>query len=226
MTTLPFSRIADRYDLANRILSFGLDILWRKTLLRELKSLNPSPDRFLDIACGSGDILRFAKEFFPKGVRFFGLDPCGKMLDIAQKRVGKYCCLVRGKAENLPFKSGVFDIITVAFGVRNFEDRKKGLREIFRTLKGGGILGILEFSPPENGNSLEHLGWYYTKRVVPLLGGLITGNREAYNYLASSIERFPIPQKLLKELEKIGFKPLRVRKFKPSPAVLYILQKP
>ncbi|HIO42278.1 MAG TPA: ubiquinone/menaquinone biosynthesis methyltransferase [Aquifex sp.] len=226
MTTLPFSRIADRYDLANRILSFGLDILWRKTLLREIKALNPSPNRFLDIACGSGDILRFAKDFFPKGVKFFGLDPCGRMLNIAQRRVGKYCCLVRGRAENLPFKGGVFEVVTVAFGVRNFEDRRGGLREIFRTLKRGGILGILEFSPPSNGNPLEHLGWCYTKRVVPLLGGVITGDRGAYDYLASSVERFPTYTEFLRELEEIGFKPVKVRRFIPSPAVLYVVRKP
>ena len=226
MKSLPFSRIARRYDLANRVLSLGLDILWRKTLLREIKSLKPSPERFLDIACGSGDILSFAKDYFPKGVKFFGLDPCGEMLGIAQRRVGSYCCLLKGRAENLPFKGETFDIVTVAFGVRNFEDRKRGLSEIYRVLKGGGVLGILEFSPPGDGNPLLSLGWLYTKYLVPLLGGVITGERGAYDYLAESIERFPTPALFIKVLKSTGFIPLKVKAFPPSPAVLYIAEKP
>ena len=226
MQRLPFSRIAPRYDLANRVLSLGLDLLWRKKLVERLVKLKPTPQRFLDIACGSGDILRLALKSFPKGVLFIGLDPCGEMLDIAQRRLSKNVFLLKGRAENLPFKGESFDIATVAFGVRNFADRKRGLDEIYRTLRGGGVLGILEFSPPSNGNIFEHLGWWYTKRVVPLLGGLITGDREAYGYLASSIERFPTAEKFLSELEGVGFRPLKVERLTPSPAVLYILKKP
>ena len=228
MKTLLFSRIARRYDFANRVLSLGLDTLWRRTLLEEILKFQPSPERFLDIACGSGDILSLAKDYFPKGVKFIGLDPCGEMLKIAQKRLDNSCPLIKGRAENLPLKSKTFDIVTVAFGVRNFEDRQRGLSEIYRVLKGGGLLGILEFSPPGdgNGNTIENIGWWYTKRLVPLLGGVITGNREAYRYLAESIERFPTPALFLKELKGIGFIPLKVKKFLPSPAVLYILGKP
>ena len=221
-----FSRIADRYDLANRLLSFGSDLFWRKALIRELKRIQPNPKRFLDIACGSGDVLALAKEKYPKGVGFVGLDPCGEMIEVAQKKVGSFAFLIRGQAENLPFKGGSFDIVSVSFGVRNFSDRLGGIREIFRVLKPKGVLGVLEFSPPEKGNLFLKLGWFYTERLVPLLGGIIAGDRSAYEYLARSIAQFPKAKDFVREVESVGFKTLEVRKFPPSPAVLYLFEKP
>ena len=220
-----FSRIAERYDLANRLLSLGLDILWRKRLLSEVANTKPDLNNLLDIACGTGDVLVLAQKTFSEKVALTGLDPCLNMLKRAQKKLGKRAKLVRGIAEELPFKGEKFDAITVAFGVRNFSNRLKGLKEIRRVLKPRGVLGVLEFSPPDNGNLLSHLGWFYTEKVVPRLGSFITGDCEAYAYLSSSISKFPTPKTFTREVENIGFETVKVVKFLPSPTVLYIFVK-
>ncbi len=223
-----FDQISRKYDIANRVLSLGMDTLWRKKALKEaFKHLPAKKIDMLDIACGTGDMLTTAKEIFKDRLNLgVGLDPSLKMVERAKSKCRNLNFhLVLGTAENLPFKENSFDLITVAFGVRNFKNRQKGLKEIYRTLKEGGILTILEFSPPSNGNFLEKLSWFYTKRIVPLLGGVITGNKEAYSYLSNSIERFPTSENLSKELKHIGFQVLVVKKLFPPITVLYVGRK-
>ena len=217
-----FSKIASNYDLANRVLSLGMDIGWRKTLVGWSHRFKPDAERILDLACGTGDVVKEAKKVFPKGVRYIGLDPCGEMLNVARKRLDGEIPLVRGVAENLPFKEGVFDVVFISFGLRNFSDRKQALGEIYRVLKPGGVVSVLEFTKPVGKNPLSALGWLYTKYAVPLLGGEISGDFEAYRYLARSIEHFLTPEEVVKEFAQSGFKPLKVELFKPAPTTLFI----
>jgi len=223
-----FDQIANRYDIANHLLSFGTHLLWKKQLVKEAFNKNPlKVEKMLDIACGTGDILELANRNHPSVVKV-GLDPSSEMLKKARQRFKdvEHVYLIRGNAENLPFKGESFELITVSFGVRNFQNRKKAFENIFRTLKRGGIFAILEFAKPDNGNLLQHAAWCYTKNFVPFAGALITNQKEAYQYLVKSIERFPLPNKLLLELKEVGFSTLMVKRVFPPIAVLYILQKP
>jgi demethylmenaquinone methyltransferase/2-methoxy-6-polyprenyl-1,4-benzoquinol methylase len=223
-----FNSIAERYDLANRLISLNLDCCWRKKACGEaLKALSPIESKIsvLDVACGTGDMLRCLKKKLDEkgiGAEFYGLDCSENMLEVAKKKV-PFARLVPGFAEEMPFGDESFDIITVAFGVRNFSDRKKGIEELYRVLKPNGVLAVLEFS--RNYSALGRLAWFYTRRIVPLVGSLITGNRKAYTYLAESIERFPQPEELAEEFENAGFSILKLRWFFPRIAFLLLLRK-
>ncbi|ASJ02013.1 ubiquinone biosynthesis protein UbiE [Thermococcus profundus] len=222
-----FNSIASRYDLANRLISLDLDCCWRrKTCEEALKALPPAGKiKVLDVACGTGDMLRcLRKKLGEKGISgdFYGLDCSENMLEVAKKKV-PFAKLVPGFAEKIPFDDGSFDLITVAFGVRNFSDRKRAIKELYRVLKPGGVLAVLEFS--RNPSVLGKLAWFYTERVVPLVGGLITGNKKAYTYLVESIGKFPHPEELAREFESAGFSTLKLRWFFPRIAFLLLLRK-
>lgn len=220
-----FDSIARRYDLANHVISLGMHLFWKKKALRESRNfLKREEISILDLACGTGDLLKFAEEIFPKAKEKVGLDPSGEMLQRAVRR-GLKAHFIRGAAEYLPFKDNSFDLITVSFGVRNFENRGKAFEEIFRVLKPDGIFTVLEFAKPDNGDLFQNLSWCYTKRVVPTLGGIISGSKEPYEYLAQSIERFPLPKNLTEEVERKGFKTLKVERLFPPITVLYIFKK-
>ncbi len=223
-----FDSIAKYYDIANHLTSFGTHLIWKKKMVKEsFKFLPNSVEKMLDIACGTGDIIAFAEKIKPS-IEFFGIDPSLEMLKKAQTRLNfvKKLFLIRGFAENLPFKGEQFDLITVSFGVRNFSNRRKGFEEIFKVLKPKGVLSILEFSKPDNGDLLQNLSWLYTKKIVPIVGSVLTQQPEAYKYLVQSIERFPLPFQLIHEVESVGFLPLKVKRLFPPIAVLYIFKKP
>ncbi len=220
-----FDAIARRYDLANNVISLGLHRFWKKKALREsARYLKGGSVRMLDIACGTGDLLQLAERYIPRLKLKVGLDPSFNMLALACAERGENL-LVKGKAERLPFFPETFDLITVSFGVRNFENRRRALEEIRRVLKVGGIFTVLEFSKPEGDGVIQKLGWFYTEKLVPLLGGLISGNREAYDYLVGSIEAFPTPRGLVEEVGKVGFRTLKVERLFPPVTVLYIFEK-
>ncbi|WP_297468832.1 class I SAM-dependent methyltransferase, partial [Thermococcus sp.] len=142
--------------------------------------------------------------------------------EIAKKKV-PFAELKVGNAEDIPFPDRSFDLVSVAFGLRNFSERKKAISEIHRVLKQGGILLLLEFS--RNESFLGKLAWSYTRSVVPIIGGILTGNREAYNHLWRSIEAFPSPEELSLEFEKRGFEVLTIRWFFPRIAFVMVLRK-
>ncbi|WP_367883574.1 ubiquinone/menaquinone biosynthesis methyltransferase [Thermococcus peptonophilus] len=172
-----FNSIAERYDLANRLISLNLDCCWRRRTCEEaLEALSPAGGgriSVLDVACGTGgDMLRcLKKKLDEKGIcaEFYGLDCSENMLEVAKKKV-PFARLVPGFAEEMPFDDESFDFITVAFGVRNFFDRRKAIGELYRVLKPDGVLAVLEFS--RNPSILGKLAWFYTERVVPLVGGV------------------------------------------------------
>ncbi|MCU0453281.1 MAG: bifunctional demethylmenaquinone methyltransferase/2-methoxy-6-polyprenyl-1,4-benzoquinol methylase UbiE [Bacteroidetes bacterium] len=199
-----FDAIAPTYDVLNRVLSFGVDALWRRRLIRTLQPL--AGQRILDVACGTGDLLIGLSQEMPGSL--VGLDLAPEMLQIAARRLRKAGVdgsLVRGAAECLPFASASFDVVSVAFGIRNFEDLSAGLREMHRVLRPGGQLRILEFSRPRRGLWGSLFTWYFVA-VVPKIGRWISGHPEAYTYLPTSVAAFHDSDSLDQILRTAGLK--------------------
>ncbi|ADR19677.1 bifunctional demethylmenaquinone methyltransferase/2-methoxy-6-polyprenyl-1,4-benzoquinol methylase UbiE [Calditerrivibrio nitroreducens] len=195
-----FNNIAPKYDLLNRLLSFRRDVYWRK---KSINLLNISDGMtILDLACGTGDmIIQLRKKI--KDVNIIGADFSKNMLDIARQK-GVMNPLINADAHYLPFKDGSFDRIMIAFGFRNVVNKEIGLKELFRVLKPGGILCILEFSQPE-GKIFSKIYRFYFQKVLPFIGGLISGNRNAYSYLPDSVYKFPKKDDYKKMILNAGF---------------------
>ena len=221
-----FNSIAERYDMVNRLTTLGLDKSWRrKACERALEHIEGENLRILDIACGTGDMIRCMRKRLEKrglSATFHGLDCSERMLEIAREKV-PFAQLKVGNAEDIPFPDESFDLVSVAFGLRNFSDREKAIVEIHRVLKRDGILLLLEFS--RNESFLGKLAWFYTKGVVPVIGGLLTGNRKAYDHLWRSIDAFPSPEELSLEFEKRGFKALSFEWLFPRIAFVMVLRR-
>ncbi|MCU0793804.1 MAG: bifunctional demethylmenaquinone methyltransferase/2-methoxy-6-polyprenyl-1,4-benzoquinol methylase UbiE [Opitutaceae bacterium] len=206
-----FSRIAGRYDLANRLLSGGVDIWWRRRLMSKVRAGNPRT--ILDLATGSGDVAFALAAGLPADVRITGMDFCQPMLDQA---VAKQAA--SGRGANIEFRQGdglalpadtaSFDAVTVSFGLRNMADRHRALTEMRRVLRPGGRVHILEFSQPWGW--FRPIYYFYTKRILPHIAGWLTGDRSAYAYLNDSIEAYPDHQAMAEELRRAGFGDVRV----------------
>ncbi len=202
-----FSSVAPRYDLANHWLSGGIDFYWRKRLVKLAQKNNPTD--ILDLATGSGDVLFALRKGLGDKVNLTGLDFCEPMLEQARKKRslrGLAECanqFLHGDCLSLPFEDNSFDLITIAFGLRNLADRGKGLKEMHRVLRTGGRLIILEFSQPY----LWFRPFYYSylRGILPWVARCLTGDRDAYLYLGTSIAGFPNREGLGKEIEKAGF---------------------
>ncbi|WP_276389794.1 bifunctional demethylmenaquinone methyltransferase/2-methoxy-6-polyprenyl-1,4-benzoquinol methylase UbiE [Eudoraea chungangensis] len=203
--TKMFDNISSNYDGLNRVISFGIDIKWRKRLVNLLKA--KKPNRILDIATGTGDL---AIQLVDTGAKeIIGLDISSGMLEIGKKKIAdkelaSQIKMVIGDSEDLPFSDNYFDAITVAFGVRNFENLEIGLSEIYRVLKPNGNLAILETSVPtkfpfKQGYSI------YSKYLLPTIGRLFSNDRSAYTYLSESAAAFPYGKDFNNILGKIGF---------------------
>ncbi|MGQ9510595.1 MAG: bifunctional demethylmenaquinone methyltransferase/2-methoxy-6-polyprenyl-1,4-benzoquinol methylase UbiE [Thermaceae bacterium] len=200
-----FSEIAPRYDLLNRLLSFGQDQAWRRRAVA--LALENAPRRILDLATGTGDLAIALKRAHPRA-EVVGADFAPPMLELARRKVerlGLEVAFLEADALALPFPEGRFDAITVAFGFRNFADYGQALREMHRVLAPGGRAVILEFPPPPKG-AFGLVYRAYFKGILPLLGGLISGNLQAYRYLPDSVERFPDPETLRGMMEEAGFR--------------------
>lgn len=200
-----FDTISGNYDGLNRVISFGIDIKWRNRVVAILKKRNPN--KVLDIATGTGDL---AINLVKTGAeQIIGLDISKGMLEVGKKKVADKGLdttieMVVGDSENLPFEDDSFDAVTVAFGVRNFEDLEKGLSEIYRVLKPSGTFVVLETSVPTN-FPFKQGYWFYTKSILPLIGKLFSKDRSAYTYLSESAAVFPYGQAFNNILGKIGF---------------------
>lgn len=201
-----FDKIAPRYDLLNRLLSLGIDVQWRRRALRYLK--NHRPETLLDVATGTADVaLMAAKMLDPKQI--VGIDIANQMLDIGRVKIRKAglqekITLETGDSENLRFPADSFDAVTVAFGVRNFENLEKGLGEMRRVLRPGGRVVILEFSRPR-AFPFKQLYNSYFKYVLPLIGRLTSRDVRAYTYLFESVQAFPEGEDFLNILSKTGY---------------------
>ncbi len=198
-----FGSIAPKYDLANTVLSFGSHHLWKRWLVRLLPQ--SSNLKVLDLCTGTGDLLPILESRFGKAS---GADFCKEMLDLARDRYskrGKIFELHQADAMNLSFEDSSFDIVTVSFGVRNFKDLSNGLSEIFRIIKPAGYLLVLEFGQPQ-GIVFGPLYRFYSKYIIPIIGGFLTGNKTAYTYLPETSKAFPCGEKFCENLTAAGFK--------------------
>lgn len=201
-----FDVISPRYDLLNRMLSGGIDVSWRKKALNELKKIKP--ETILDVATGTGDVAIMAVKLLHPG-QIIGIDISEGMLQKGREKIKSLGLqdkikLRTGDSEAIDFPDNSFDAVTVAFGVRNFQDLEKGLSEMRRVLRPGGKLVILEFSKP-SGFLSRHLYDFYMKTVTPFLGKIFSGNGKAYRYLDESIKKFPEGGNFIKILSESGF---------------------
>lgn len=200
-----FTSIASRYDRMNHILSGGVDCYWRRKLIQSVAET--APKTVLDLATGSGDVALALKIKLGPSSHIVGLDFCQAMLDEAERKKqkkGLSLDLICGDCHHLPFENNSFDAATLAFGLRNFENRRAALEEIRRVLKHpGGILWVLEFSQPQAW--LRPFYYRYLKFFLPLIAHLGTGCKGAYDYLATSIEHFPTKESLQNEILGAGF---------------------
>ncbi len=225
-----FDDIADTYDLANRVLSMGIDIQWRKKGCdKAFEILNKKTlGQVTDVATGTGDLLIYWREQAQKnGVtieKYVGVDPSIGMLEVARKKVN-FAEFIEGKAQTLPIADESSDVISISYGIRNVVDRPEALREFHRALKPGGIVMILEFTKQERKGMLDKVVDFGMKQVLPRVGGLISKNYEAYKYLPDSIEEFLTTEMLSRELEEAGFEMKYTKSFSMGISTLLVAQK-
>ncbi|NBW27222.1 MAG: bifunctional demethylmenaquinone methyltransferase/2-methoxy-6-polyprenyl-1,4-benzoquinol methylase UbiE [Flavobacteriaceae bacterium] len=200
-----FDTISGNYDGLNRVISFGIDIKWRKKVLKLVSDKNPKT--VLDIATGTGDLAILMTN--TSAEKIIGLDISAGMLEVGRnkikaKNLSDKIEMILADSENMPFEDNTFDAITVAFGVRNFENLEKGLAEILRVLKPNGIFVILETSVPDK-TPYKQGYTFYSKNILPLIGKLFSKDNSAYQYLSESASVFPYGEALNNILRKIGF---------------------
>lgn len=217
-----FSSIADHYDRANAILSFGMHVRWNRALVKTLKSRS----RLLDLCAGTGEIAFTYLQENPEGLATL-LDFCPKMLGVAQRKGKAFeprFVIQEGDAQALPFDSDAFDAISIAYGIRNVQEPMRCFREVYRVLQKGGVFSILELTRPKN----PLLKWghaLYLATMLPILGQVIAKNRKAYSYLGRSIQKFFSSSLLREQLSEAGFVHIHQKKFMGGVATLMTCKK-
>ena len=203
-----FGRVAPRYDLLNHLLSFQTDRYWRAITVRRVAHILQRPNaRVVDLCCGTGDLTLALQAKAHETARIQGSDFCHPMLVTASRKsldCGALITYLEADALQLPLAEGSFDLITVAFGFRNFANYRKGLIELRRVLRPGGQLAILEFSQPPNPIFRGAYNWY-SRHILPRVGAMISGSSDAYTYLPESVRKFPGPDELAVEMRDCGF---------------------
>jgi demethylmenaquinone methyltransferase/2-methoxy-6-polyprenyl-1,4-benzoquinol methylase len=218
-----FNNISGKYDLLNRVLSVGIDIRWRKKTIKELASIKPQ--MILDVATGTGDLAITTYNLL-KPSKIVGVDISSGMLEMGRTKIKNLgledvISLELGDSEDLQFKTDTFDAVTVAFGVRNFENLEKGLAELYRVTKPGGKIAILEFSKPQT-FPLNFLYNFYFKYILPFIGKMISKDMSAYSYLPESVEKFPFGEAFLSKLKNAGFNNTQWKKLTFGISSIYI----
>jgi demethylmenaquinone methyltransferase / 2-methoxy-6-polyprenyl-1,4-benzoquinol methylase len=221
-----FNNIAGKYDFLNHFLSLGIDKTWRKKAIREVATVSPS--KILDVATGTGDMAIAAHAAIP-GVTVTGVDIAAQMLEEGRKKLvvkelTKNITLELGDSESLPFPSGSFDAVMCAYGVRNFEHLENGLSEMQRVMREGGKLAILEFSRPAT-FPIKQLYTFYFRRILPVLGSIVSKHKTAYTYLPESVNAFPDGKNFCDILTKCGFKDAKARPLTLGVTTLYTATK-
>jgi demethylmenaquinone methyltransferase / 2-methoxy-6-polyprenyl-1,4-benzoquinol methylase len=217
-----FNNIAKRYDFLNHFLSLGIDNIWRKKTIDKLKDI--SPEYILDVATGTADLAIEAFRLNPR--KIIGIDISLQMLKIGELKIRnkKLECVIdlqKGDSENIAFPDNTFDAVTVAFGVRNFENIDKGLSEIYRVTKPNGRLVVLEFSKPDK-FPVKQVYSFYFKRLLPFIGKIISKDKSAYTYLPESVMLFPEKLDFLNKLEIIGFRQCSYQSLSFGIACIYV----
>ncbi|HHD84220.1 MAG TPA: bifunctional demethylmenaquinone methyltransferase/2-methoxy-6-polyprenyl-1,4-benzoquinol methylase UbiE [Campylobacteraceae bacterium] len=226
-----FDNIAGTYDVANRVLSFGVDKGWRKEACEKTFDHygKEKIDMILDVACGTGDMCDYWDKFArKKGItirEIYGADPSSGMLGVAEEK-GLNANFIQAEAKDLPVKDNAVDILSISYGLRNVVDRKEGLAEFYRVLKPGGMLVILEFTKLQKKSLPSIARDFYMKKILPIIGGLLSKNFDAYNYLPNSIEGFLTRERLIEELGETGFLLKEAQGYSMDISTLFIAQKP
>ena len=210
-----FDNIAPTYDKLNHILSLSIDKMWRRHVVRKVRRMKP--EKIMDLATGTGDLAIKMAKAMPKA-KIMGVDLSEKMLAVAAEKVRRkglddHIALYQGDAENLDVTDGVLDVVTVAFGVRNFGNLEQGLSEIMRSLRSGGHIVVLEFSTPRNW-LVRKCYQFYSNHVMKPVGGMVSKDRKAYDYLPDSIVEFPDRERFLDIMQRTGF--VECRRFSQS----------
>ena len=216
-----FNDIAPKYDLLNHVLSMGIDILWRKKVRRLLATIQPK--RILDIATGTGDLAIELAKLNPEEI--IGADIAVDMLKIGEdkvkaKKLDGIIKMEPGDSENLRFEDNYFDAVTVAFGVRNYENLLKGLTEMNRVMRPGGLVAILEFSKP-HGFPFRNIYNFYFKNILPGVGRMVSKNDEAYTYLPESVQKFPENKDFMEVMKQAGYSNIDQQRLTFGIATLY-----
>ena len=220
-----FNDIAPKYDLLNHVLSMGIDIQWRKKVRRLLATIEPK--RILDIATGTGDLAIELAKLKPREI--VGADIAVDMLKIGEKKVkakklDHIITMEPGDSENLRFDDNYFDAVTVAFGVRNYENLLEGLKEMNRVMRPGGLVAILEFSKP-HGFPFRNIYNFYFKNILPGVGRMVSKNDEAYTYLPDSVQKFPENKEFMEVMARAGYKNITQQRLTFGIATLYAATK-
>lgn len=215
-----FDNIAPKYDLLNHVLSMKIDVLWRNTLVKWMQK--DQPKEVLDVATGTGDLAIAVQK--GTSAKVVGLDLSQQMLNVGIEKIKKLnldqqISMQKGDAENLPFESNKFDAVSVAFGVRNFENLEKGLAELRRVVKEEKSVYILEFSKVES--FLGPFYMFYFKNILPQIGKLVSKDNRAYTYLPDSVNAFPYGEKMKNILLNTGFKKVEYKKLSLGIATIY-----
>jgi len=225
-----FDDIAPTYDTANRVMSMGVDISWRKKACDLSFGYygEKNIDRVVDVACGTGDMMGYwQKQSQKAGIdikEFIGVDPSNGMVDVARKKFPDFKYHI-SKATEIPLEDGCADFLSITYGIRNVVQRQEAFYEFNRVLKKDGLVVILEFMKDENKNILKKMRDIYMHKILPYVGGFISKNLEAYTYLPDSIESFVTIQGMQKELEKAGFEMLHTQSFSMDISTLMIARK-
>jgi len=213
-----FARISPRYDLLNHLLSGNIDKRWRRRVVRKLSPLLTEHGNVLDVACGTGDLS--IEIFEARRARVIGIDFCRPMLEIAKVK-NRAIPFIEGDALHLPFADRSFDLVTIGFGLRNLSSRERGLQELQRVLRPGGWAAVLEFSQPRV-SGLRHLVAFYYARMLPRIGGWLSGSRSAYEYLPDSISKFPDQEGLAAIMRDAGFENVTFENLTGGVAALHL----
>lgn len=225
-----FDDIASTYDKANRVLSMGIDIQWRKKGCDKAFEILGKKElgQVTDVATGTGDLLIYWKEQAAKNSvsidKYVGVDPSVGMLEVARGKVD-FAEFIEGKAQALPLFKESSDVVSISYGIRNVVDRVEALQEFNRVLKPGGLVVILEFTKQERSGIIDKIVDFGMKNVLPRVGGFISKNYEAYKYLPESIEEFLTTEMLAKELEEAGFEMKYTKSFSMGISTLLVAQK-
>jgi demethylmenaquinone methyltransferase / 2-methoxy-6-polyprenyl-1,4-benzoquinol methylase len=215
-----FGRVAPRYDLLNHVLSFNIDRHWRTRTVKRLQTILDREDaKVLDLCCGTGDLMLALRA--SARARVFGSDFCHPMLTAAKQKAGERAPFFEADALNLPLADNSLDAITVAFGFRNLVNYENGLVELKRVLRPGGLAAILEFSQPPN-PAFNALYGFYSRNILPRIGGLISGASDAYTYLPDSVRKFPDAERLADKMRETGYSGVRFERMTLGIVALHI----